>query len=191
MAQIGNFVFLPKLHSNGRKIPYGKHVSNSKFERQLEQIPPDVKFCKKCVISNQRPRIRFDDSGVCGACRWWEEKEFIDWESRKSEFEDLLDRHRRNDGNFDVIVPSSGGKDSGTVAHKLKYKYGMNPLSVTWSPLLYTQIGFQNLQNMISSGIPSHLFTPNRDTQRIISKLGFVLVGNHFEAFGRGQAAYA
>ena len=27
----------------------------------------------------------------------------------------------------DVVVPSSGGKDSGMTAHLLKYKYGMNP----------------------------------------------------------------
>ena len=66
----------------------------------------------------------------------------------------------------------------------------MNPLSVTWSPLLYTDIGFQNLQNLISSGIPSHLFTPNRILQRTISKLGLVLIGNHCEAFGRGQVSY-
>ena len=29
----------------------------------LNQLPREVKFCCKCVISNQRPRIVFDDSG--------------------------------------------------------------------------------------------------------------------------------
>ncbi|MBW1781639.1 MAG: N-acetyl sugar amidotransferase [Deltaproteobacteria bacterium] len=190
MAQIGNFIFSPRLHG-GRKIPYAEHTRHTIYERQLAQLPEEVVFCKKCVMSNQRPRIVFDEEGVCGACRWWEEKEnTVDWEDRHKEFEELLDRHRSKDGSFDVLVPSSGGKDSGSIAHKLKYEYGMHPLSVTWSPLLYTDIGFQNLQNMISSGIPSHLFTPNRILQRVISKLGLILIGNHFEAFGRGQISY-
>jgi len=191
MAKIGNYLYLPKLHKNDTKIPYGIHTKESVFEKQLHLLPQDVKFCKKCVMSNQRPRIFFDDENVCGACRWWEEKEHIDWELRQKEFKELLDKHRRNDGHFDVIVPCSGGKDSGSIAHKLKYQYGMNPITVTWAPLIYTDIGFQNLQNMQFSGISSHVFTPNRTFQRKISKLGLVLIGNHFEAFGRGQVSYA
>ena len=38
-------------------------------------------------------------------------------------------------GEFDCIVPSSGGKDSCYAAHILKFKYGMNPLTVTWPPI--------------------------------------------------------
>jgi len=60
MAQIGNYLYLPKLHKKGAKIDYGKHTRNSVFERQLQHIPQEVKFCKKCVMSNQRPRIVFD-----------------------------------------------------------------------------------------------------------------------------------
>lgn len=190
MAQVGKILLLPKLHK-GREIPYAEHTKDTSFERQLAVLPEEVKFCKKCVMSNQRPRIVFDDEGVCGACRWAEEKEnVVDWGAREKQFEELLDKHRSKDGSFDVLVPGSGGKDSGSIAHKMKYKYGMHPLSVTWSPLLYTDIGFQNIQNLISSGIPSHLFTPNRILQRVISKLGLVLIGNHFEAFGRGQVSY-
>jgi N-acetyl sugar amidotransferase len=190
MAQIGNYLFLPKLQNN--KIPYGEHARNTIFERQLSKIPKEVIFCKKCVVSNQRPRIVFDEDGVCGACKWAEEKErAVNWEERKKQFKALMDKHRSKDGKFDVIVPCSGGKDSGSIAHKLKYEYGMNPLAVTWAPLQYTEIGFQNLQNMCNSGISSHLFTPNRILQRKISKLGLVLIGNHFEAFGRGQVSYA
>ena len=31
-------------------------------------LPKEVKFCKKCVISNQRPRIKFNSEGICGPC---------------------------------------------------------------------------------------------------------------------------
>ena len=190
MSIIGKHLFLPKLRD--RTIPFLDHARNTSFEKQLSKIPTEVKFCKKCVVSNQRPRIVFDDEGVCGACRWAEEKEkIVNWSDRKKQFEELLNKHRRSDGRYDVIVPCSGGKDSGMIAHKLKTEYGMHPLTMTWSPLLYTDIGFQNLQNMISSGLANHLYTPNRTVQRKFSQLGFVVLGNHFEAFGRGQTNYA
>ena len=43
-----------------------------------------------------------------------------------------------------IIVPSSHGKDSALVAHQLKHKYGMHPLTVTWAPFIYTRIGWLN-----------------------------------------------
>ena len=173
-----------------QNLDYYKLSFDSNLEKQLEKIPTDVKFCKKCVVSNQRPRIVFDKNGVCGACSWSEEKKKIDWTSRKKEFEDLLNKYRKKNGEYDVLVPGSGGKDSGSIAHILKYKYKMNPLYVTWSPLLYTQVGLSNLQNLYNSGIDGTVFTPNRELQRKISLLGLIYIGNHFEAFGRGQMSY-
>ena len=90
-------------------------------------LPEEVIFCKKCVISNQRPSstvefkhqknekkstIGFDDEGVCDACRYNETKDKqIDWNRREKSLLDMLDKYRRNDGGYDVIVPGSGGKD--------------------------------------------------------------------------------
>ena len=185
MVQIGNYLHLPKIHHS--KIPYGEHAKNTIYERQLSHLPEETKYCRKCVMSNQRPRIVFNEEGICGACQWAEEKEnVVDWKERDRVFRDLLDKYRSKNGKYDVLVPCSGGKDSGSVAYKLKHEYDMNPLTVTWSPLLYAEIGFQNLQNMISSGLSNVLYTPDRLLQRKISKLGLVLIGNHFEAFGRG-----
>ena len=46
----------------------------------------DIKFCKKCVISNKRPRIEFNDSGICNACEYAEyKKNKIDWDKRENE----------------------------------------------------------------------------------------------------------
>ena len=96
-----------------------------------------LSIVKKYVVSNQRPRIAFDENGVCNACLYWERKgQVIDWKTREKELKDLCDRFRRKDGRHDVVVPSSGGKDSAFVAHQLKYKYKMNPLTITWAPLM-------------------------------------------------------
>ena len=133
----------------------------------------------------------FDKSGQCGPCLWTKEKDDkVNWDKRQKDFKKLLNKYRKNNGEYDVLVPGSGGKDSSTVAHKLKYEYGMNPLYVTWSPLLYTKIGFDNLQNLYSSGISGITYTADRNLQRKIALLWLVYLGNHFEAFGRGQMSY-
>jgi len=155
-------------------------------------LPLEVKFCKRCTISNQRPRISFDAEGVCSACRYAEYKRSkIDWKLREKELKDLCDRYRRKDGYYDVIVPSSGGKDSSSVAHKLKYVYGMNPLTVTWAPHLYTDIGWKNLQAAIHiGGIDNILGTPNGKIHRRLTKLAFEIMGDPFLPFIYGQTNF-
>ena len=110
-------------------------------------LPSEIKFCKKCTISNQRPRIQFDEKGICSACKFALFKRTkIDWDLRRKELINLLDKHRKADGSYDVVVPCSGGKDGSFVAHRLKHEYGMNPLCVTWSPLASTDLGRENLR---------------------------------------------
>jgi len=148
----------------------------------------EIIFCKKCVISNQRPRITFDDEGICNACRYWERKDsYINWDERESELKELLEQFKRSDGRFDVIVPSSGGKDSAFVAHQLKYKYGMNPLTVTWSPHLYTEIGWKNFQSLIDAGLSNILGTPDRIIHRKMTRICTEEMGDPFQPFIYGQ----
>ena len=153
-------------------------------------LPSEVLFCKKCVISNQRPRIVFDDKGICNACRYFEYKKKIDWESRENELIKILDKHRSSNNSYDCIVPSSGGKDSATVAHKLKHKYNMNPLTVTWSPLMYTDIGWKNLKNFNDSGFDIILGMPKGDVSKKLCKDALIEMGDPFQGFIYGQVLF-
>lgn len=169
-------------------------------------LPAEVKFCKQCVISNQRPNsavefkhttktkketIHFDKDGVCDACRVAETKKNIDWIAREKELIVLCNRYRRNDGYYDCIVPGSGGKDSFFTAHKLKYKYGMNPLTVTWAPHIYTDWGWKNMQSWIHAGIDNILFTPNGRVHRLLTRLAVENIFHPFQPFVIGQKALA
>lgn len=166
-------------------------------------LPKDVKFCKRCVISNQRPSsviefknkktdikptIEFDENGICSACQFADKKELeIDWAAREAELMALCDKHRSRNGHYDCIVPGSGGKDSAFTAHVLKYKYKMNPLTVTWAPHKYTDIGWQNFQNWIHSGLDNILVTPNGKLHRLLTKLAFENLCHPFQPFIVGQ----
>jgi N-acetyl sugar amidotransferase len=169
-----------------------ERIRESRLETQVLDLPKEVKFCRKCVVSNQRPRLVFDEDGVCSACHFAEYKHNkIDWTAREKELKKLLEKHRSNDGSYDIIVPSSGGKDSGLVAHQLKHKWGMNPLTVTWSPFVYTDIGRKNFHAFIDSGFDNILATPNGELHRKLSKLSFLTVGDAWQPFTYGQAGYA
>lgn len=159
---------------------------------KMYNLPGEVRFCNKCTISNQRPRITFDAHGVCSACRYAEYKQAkVDWGAREKELLELLKRFKRRNGGYEVIVPASGGKDSAHIAHELKYKYGMNVLTVTWSPHLYTDIGFRNFQSMIHiGGLDNILGTPNGIIHRKLTKLSFEVLGDPFQPFIYGQANF-
>ncbi|RHX78278.1 N-acetyl sugar amidotransferase [Leptospira yasudae] len=158
---------------------------------KLYNLPEKVIFCKKCTVSNQRPRITFDEHGVCSACNFAEfKKTKIDWKQREEELIELCRRFKKNNGEYDVIVPCSGGKDGGFVAHQLKYKYGMNPLTVTWAPLKATEIGRKNLDSFIASGFDNVLGTPNGKTTRKLTNLAFKYLGDPFQPFIYGQTNY-
>ncbi len=162
------------------------------LDKQLALLPKEVIFCRNCVVSNQRPRTRFSAEGICSACEWAFEKDYaVDWDQRAKEMESLCDRHRSKDGSFDVVVPGSGGKDSGFVAHQLRERYGMHPLCVTWAPFEYTDIGWKNLQAFVDSGFTNLLGQPDSRLHRKLSRIAFEMVGDAWQPFTYGQKAWA
>ncbi len=168
-------------------------TSQKILDRQLPNLPQEVKFCKRCVVSNQRPRIVFDEDGICGACRYADlKRQSIDWNMREQELRELCDQYRRTDGRYDVIVPASGGKDSARVAHELKYVYGMHPLTVTWAPFEYTPEGYNNFRRFIKVGGFNNLMAwPNGHLHRKLSRVAFEALGDAWQPFTYGQVCYA
>lgn len=163
-----------------------------KLDKQLDSQPKEIKFCKKCVVSNQRPRITFNEEGVCSACEYaFRKHNVIDWTQREEELRRVCDRYRSKYGNFDVVVPASGGKDSGYTAHLLKREYGMHPLCVTWAPFMYTDIGWKNFNNFVNSGFDVINCFQNGILHRKLARVAFELKGDAWEPFTFGQKAYA
>ena len=166
-------------------------------------LPEEVKFCTRCVMSNQRPAstqefkhsqhskkvtLAFDDDGVCDACRIAEKKKTIDWDVREAELVALLDQYRRTDGSYDCLVPGSGGKDSAYQAHVLKYKYGMNPLTVTWPPIMYTDYGRVNFEQWLDVGGFDNLsFRRNGKVMKLLTRLSIENLLHPFQTFILGQ----
>ena len=171
-------------------------------------LPKKVIFCSKCVVSNQRPasipeflhkpsregakylKMNKMSNGqyICDACRASENKEKTNWEKREKELVKLLNKYRSKDGSHDCVVPGSGGKDSVYAAHILKYKYGMNPLTVTWSPILYTSYGYENFKNWIEvGGFDNVTYKQNGRIIKLLTKLSIQNLLHPFQSFILGQ----
>jgi len=177
-------------------------MSKQKFNTKYG-LPEEVKFCNRCVMSNQRPAsavefkhtinskkvtMNIDEEGICDACRHAEEKEIINWEKREEELLILLDKYRRNDGYYDCIVPGSGGKDSAFQSHVLKYKYGMHPLTITWPPIMYTDYGYQNFKNWIEiGGFDNISYKQNGRVMKLLTRLAIENLFHPFQTFILGQ----
>lgn len=191
------------------------NVDLARFQQPGDQLevfyglPREVRFCAKCNMSNQQPMssneyahgadstkttLTFDDEGVCHACRFNELKANeaeISWDERERELIELCNRYRKDDGSYDCIVGGSGGKDSAMQSHLLKYKYGMNPLTVTWSPHLYTDIGWQNFQRWLHvGGFDNYLFTPNGKIHRLLTRNATINLLHPFQPFILGQKTF-
>ncbi|MDA1100169.1 MAG: N-acetyl sugar amidotransferase, partial [Proteobacteria bacterium] len=151
-----------------------------------DPIVTEVRFCKTCIMPDSRPRIVFDDAGICNACLNAKEKESIDWDARHEEFKEYVERYRpRNNSPYDCIVPWSGGKDSSAIAHKLKFEFGLNPLLVTFSPLMPNDVAVHNREQMIQLGFDHLMVRPNQKVSRRLTRRFFIERGNpkvHWDA---------
>ncbi len=147
----------------------------------------EVKYCLECLTPTTRPRIGFDAEGVCNACRYAADKDdVIDWDARRQEFLDLLEPYRSKNGEWDCVVPWSGGKDSSAIAYRLKYEFGMNPLLVTFSPMLPTEVGVHNREALIRAGFDHIMLRPNQLVHRKLARRFFEERGNPKVAWDAG-----
>ena len=145
----------------------------------------EVRFCKTCLMPDSRPRIVFNDQGICNACLNAKEKDSIDWDARREEFKEYVERYRPKSGAYDCIVPWSGGKDSSAIAHKLKFEFGLNPLLVTFSPLMPNDLAVHNREEMIKLGFDHLMVRPNQKVSRRLTRRFFIERGNpkvHWDA---------
>jgi N-acetyl sugar amidotransferase len=124
-----------------------------------------------------KPDLTFDEHGVCSACRAYEGRALIDWSSRRAELERVLERHRSTSGDWDCVVPVSGGKDS-TYQVIRALELGMNPLCVTATTCDLTEIGSRNLENIKALGVDHIQFSPNPHVRAKLNRVGLEEVGD-------------
>jgi N-acetyl sugar amidotransferase len=149
-----------------------------------------IKICKFCTTPSSRPRISFDKDGICNACNNAKQKKKIDWRARETEFQSICDdiknTAKKLNNQYDCVVPWSGGKDSTSIALKLKFEFGLKPLLVTNSPLIPNQVGEQNREILLNKGFDNIFVRPNQKVAKYLAKRFFTERGNPKVAWDAG-----
>jgi N-acetyl sugar amidotransferase len=128
-------------------------------------------------MPDTKPDLRFED-GVCNACLNYERRREIDWDARRRELTEILERYRSRDGNYyDCIVPVSGGKDSTYQVVRL-LQLGANPLCVTATTDSLSDIGRRNIENIKRLGVDYIEVSVNPVIRRRINRLALTQVGD-------------
>ncbi len=136
-----------------------------------------LRYCVRCVMPSTKPDLRFDDDGVCSACRSYENRKEVDWDSRRRELDEVLARYRTVGKTWDCVVPVSGGKDSTYQVIRM-LQMGLNPLCVTATTCDLSEIGRYNIENIKRLGVDYVEFSPDPNVRAKLNRIGLVDVGD-------------
>lgn len=136
-----------------------------------------LRYCVRCVMPHTKPDLHIDEAGVCNACRTMEKRKEIDWDQRKVELLDVLEKYRQHGSNWDCIVPVSGGKDSTYQVIRM-LQLGLNPLCVTSTTCDLADIGRKNIENLKRLGVDHVECSPNPIIRAKLNRIGLTEVGD-------------
>lgn len=119
-------------------------VFKSAEEDLLVYPRPDLRRCKRCILPETMPFIRFDDDGICNYCHNYKPR---NKPKPKEELFKLVEPYRRSSGP-DCIVPFSGGRDSCYGLHLIVNELKMKPITYTYDWGMVTDLGRRNISRM-------------------------------------------
>ena len=135
-----------------------------------------IDYCNKCIMPSTKPDIYFNENGICSGCISFDERQNINWDLRKKEFEDLINKYK-SQSYWDCIIPVSGGKDSTYQVIKA-LEYDLNPLCVNATTCDFSDLGRKNLDNIKNLGVDVIEFSPNKQIRSKLNKIGLIEVGD-------------
>jgi len=141
-----------------------------------------MRSCKNCLIPENVPDIYLNKEGICNLCDSYLKKDGVPRKEQpvynwKSDLEKALEECR-NKGEYDCLVPVSGGKDSIYLLHKLKVEYKLNVLAFTTN-INIPELAWKNIRRAIEMlDIPHISFSPSK---KFYTKLFRFLLKNQEE----------
>ncbi len=140
-----------------------------------------MKYCTSCLQPDTRPNTYFSKEGICPACNYHSMLKNINWKQRYKILEEICEKSRGDGKKFDCIIGVSGGKDSLRQSLFIRDKLKMKPLlvSLTHPPQTVTEIGVENLSNLINHGFDIIVSGPSPITWKKLMREGFLKYCNY------------
>lgn len=139
-----------------------------------------MKYCKKCIMPDTRPGIKFNKEGICSGCISYEHRREINYKARFEELKKLCNQYKGMNGNsYDCAIAVSGGKDSHYQVYVMKELMGMNPILFSVEDnFTMTEAGKHNLKNISEEfGCDIVSMKPNIKLQKKITRKTFEKYG--------------
>lgn len=115
--------------------------------------------CRRCLLPEKVPGADLDAAGICRPCREYRPTDHERSEALRRACEADLEqtlRNTRGPGDYDCLVPLSGGKDSVYLIHKLKHDYGLRVLAHT-TDINIGPIAWSNIHRAVAKLDVEHL----------------------------------
>ncbi len=110
-----------------------------------------LKICRKCILPETFPGIKFNDQGVCKYCLK-EEATSKKISDKKADYRERLDRLVNEVKDkapvYDTVLAYSGGKDSSYTLKLLKERYNLRILAVTFDNHFVSSSAWENIKKV-------------------------------------------
>jgi len=109
-------------------------------------------ICKRCVLDDGIPNIRFDENGICNYCKLFDEltARFPNDSRGDNIVAGMIERIRKNGKGkeYDCVVGISGGVDSTYLLYKI-LQFGLRPLAVHFDNGWDSELAVNNINNLL------------------------------------------
>jgi len=132
-----------------------------------------MRICSKCVLPETFPTIEFDDRGICNYCRSFKGEDHQQELKKeyKKRFENLLAKHQ-NQGDYDVLMAYSGGKDSTYTLDVFKNHFNLRLLALTFDHGFVSPYAMKNMRTVTERlGVDHIIFKPGFEVMKKVFNL--------------------
>lgn len=122
--------------------------------------------CKACLYTTDHPFGLTLIDGLCSGCITHKEKYGIDWDGKYQELKNIANWARDRSKTYDCVVPVVGDAEDYYVVSKV-LELDLNPLIVSVNSYFLNDIGWSNLQNLITHfDLDSWIYNPEIQTYK-------------------------
>jgi tRNA(Ile)-lysidine synthase TilS/MesJ len=129
-----------------------------------------MQVCKKCVLNERFPGIRFNEDGICNFCcsARSADNQRAAKEKYEARFRQLVQEHKGK-GSYDCLVAYSGGKDSTYTLHLLRERYDLRILAYSFDNWFQSERARRNIRAVLSHINVDHVtVTPSFESMKRI-----------------------
>ena len=105
--------------------------------------------CDNCLYTQSHPFGLTFYENICSGCITHKEKNNLNWDNQLEVLKEILKKKKKKSKTYDCVVPVMGDAEDYFVL-KIVLDLGLSPLVVSVNDYFKNDIGWYNLQNLIT-----------------------------------------